>query len=123
MTYGSKSDTVGQMRHRIEIIDLTQSTNSDYGGEALTGTTTVDTVWASWEEKTTGSGEQVKSGALDQVNSINFRIRYRTDVKTDMLVKFENLYYDILSVLPDSHRVYLTIETRQRGESWDQTVT
>lgn len=116
-------DQVGAMRHRIQIIDLTKSTESDYGGETLTGSPTTATVWASYEAKQGGSGEQVESGQKDQVQSVLFRIRYRSDLNTKMLIFYENLYYDILSLLPDSHRAYLTIEARQRGESWNQTVT
>lgn len=117
------ADTIGQMRHRIEIIQLTKATESDYGGETLTTSATFATVWASYEAKTTGSGEDVDAGQKDQVQSIVFRIRYRSDLDTTMLIYYENIYYDILSILPDNHRAYLTIEARQRGESWNQTVT
>lgn len=117
------ADIVGKMRHRIQIIQLVQSVNSDYGGEDLTTSTTVATVWASWEAKEIRSGEQVQAGQKDLVQPVIFNIRYRSDVKTDMLILYENLYYDILSLLPDSHRCYITIEARQRGESWNQTIT
>jgi SPP1 family predicted phage head-tail adaptor len=117
------SDTIGRMRHRIEIIQLIQGIDSDFGGETLTTSSTLATVWASWEAKEVGSGEIVNAGQKDLVQSVVFKIRYRSDVKTDMLIKYENVYYDILSLLPDSHRTYLTIEARQRGEAWNQTVT
>lgn len=118
-------DIVGAMRHRIEIIQLTKATESDYGGETLTSSATYATLWAAWGAKETGSGEQVNAGQKDQVNAVNWRVRYDSSlpITTDMLVKYENVYYDILSVLPDSRRAYLTIESRQRGEGFNQTVT
>lgn len=112
---------VGKLRHQIEIIQLVTSEDSNYGGENVTSESTLATVWASWEPKETGSGEDVISDQKDASNTINFRIRYRNDVKSTMLVKYENVYYNILSVIPDTKRIYTLLETEFLGDSWSKT--
>jgi SPP1 family predicted phage head-tail adaptor len=115
------ADHVGQMNHRIEIISLTTSEDSDFGGDIVTGETTLATVWATWEPKETATGEKLLSDQKDDRMSVNFRIRYLSTVKSTMLVKYENLYYNILSVIPDSKRFYTILETEFLGDSWDKT--
>lgn len=118
--FNEVADHVGALSHRIEIISLSKSSDSDYGGDVVTSENTLATVWASWEPKETTSGEKVLSGQKDDRTRVNFTIRYLSTVTNDMLVKYESKYYNILTVLPDSKRTYSLIETEFLGDSWEK---
>lgn len=116
-------DMVGKMRHRIQIIALTKTTDSDYGGEETVSDSAHATVWAERMTKEIGSDETVSSGQLDQTVKVNWRIRHLSTVTPRMLVYYDSLYYDIVSVLHDNTNTYTVLESIQRGTAWDQTET
>lgn len=114
-------DAIGAMRHRIEIYSISTTTDPARGGETSPSEVLLATVWAAWEVVETKSGEVVLAGQKDERTTVNFTIRYRGDVKETMVIKYESLYYNILSVLPDTKRCYTTLETVQLGENWSKT--
>lgn len=118
-----RRDFAGSMDQRIEIIQLSKTVESDYGGMTLGSSSTLATVWAKIEYRETGSDEEVKAGQIDLVQMVKITMRYRSDVKPTMLVRHDSLYYDILSVLPQGRQDYMILECKQRGEGWNPTVT
>jgi len=114
-------DVIGQMRHRVEIYAITSTIDNDYGGETGYTESLHSTVWAAWQPKETKSGEAVEADQKEEMNTVNWIIRYDSAVTTEMFLKYEGLYYNILSALPDSHRAYMTLETEQVGDNWTKT--
>lgn len=82
----------GQLRHRITIKEL-DGTRNDYNEESLSYST-VDEVWA---EKVTPRGSEVVSGKIEVAErTVAWRIRYRDDVTTKMVVEdADGAEYDI----------------------------
>lgn len=115
------ADDIGQMNRRIELITIVSSVDSDYGGQTSDSETTTATVWASYEAKETSSGEDVIGGQKDAKMKVNWKIRHRSDVNEKMIVKEDGLYYNILTVIPDSKRCYQLLETEYLGSSWSKT--
>lgn len=119
--FAKVADDVGAMNRRIELIQITKSIDTDFGGEVSDSESTLATVWATFEPKQALSGEDVIGGQKDASMKVNWRIRYRSDVTETMLVKEDGKYYNILSVVPDSKRVYLVLESEYLGVNWSKT--
>lgn len=79
----------GALDRRIAIDTKSVTRNPDYGTEVVSWTT-LATVWASVEDvaKTTpGGGEDVKLNERVVTLPVQIRLRYRSDLRTDMRVR------------------------------------
>lgn len=96
----------GRLRHRITIQQPTTSTNAQ-GGKVKTWTD-VATVWAGIEPVSASESEE--NFQLEHEVSVRIIIRYRSDITSDMRIKFENRYYKILGIInPDERNRELQI--------------
>lgn len=98
-------EILGRMNQRIVIQSVTE-TRSTSG--AVTETwATFATVWA---------GVKFQSGSENQLierqtakTTIQFTIRYRTDINEKMRISFDSKIYDILSIDPEPEKQFIFI--------------
>lgn len=107
---------IGPMRHRLSFRTFTESQGSD-GSLARTWTTQTEQ-WGRVEFTTVASGEEFEAEQVVHRMAIVVNVRYRNDIRPKHRILHEGLEYDILSVLPDPKRMYLTIEAVQVEPMW-----
>lgn len=96
------------MRERLTLQVYTYSQN-DYG-EKTAAYTDLATVWGSVEYKS-ASDETQTAERVTAEQVVVFRIRYRaTFLNEKNRILYRGDHYNIRSILPDAHRMYLTIE-------------
>lgn len=98
---------IGQMRDRIKFLNKKQQTGavinlSDNNYEPY------KTVWSKVEY--VSSKEIYSTNANNTLNVVKFIIRYRTDIKNDMRIEFDNDTYEIKGIRPlDTKKMYLMV--------------
>lgn len=107
---------IGPMRHRLSFRTYTESQASD-GSMTRTWTTETEQ-WGRVEFTTVASGEDFEAEQVVHRMAITVVVRYRNDIRPKHRILHEGLEYDILSVLPDPKRMYLTIEAHQVESMW-----
>jgi SPP1 family predicted phage head-tail adaptor len=111
-----KRSQIGNMRHRISFRTFTESQGSD-GSLARTWTTETEQ-WGRVEFTTAQSEESFEGEQVVHRLAMTLVVRYRNDIRPKHRVLHEGIEYDIISVLADPMRVYLTIEAIQRESQW-----
>lgn len=99
----------GKLRHRLQIVELTQEQDSDTG-EMLEEWSTLDTVWGTFEPVSVK--DYIAAGSTQEQIVARAVIRYRSDVTETMRVSFRGTTYEISGPpLPDndSGLEYLTL--------------
>ena len=92
--------TIGDLRHRVQIETAVRS--SDGGGGATVAWTLVADVWAAIWPRTSDEALQLDRVAGKATHDI--WIRFRSDVKPDMRVKFGTRVFDIRGVIDADDR-------------------
>ncbi len=101
----------GQLRHPIEIQQLTQTT--DGVGGFTESFTTIHTPWASIRSAT--SVEIFNASQLQNVITHVIRIRFIADLRADHRILFETREFQIISIMDDQeHEHEQTIEVEER---------
>ena len=96
---------IGRMRYRIDIEEF--SINKNQNGFPIK---TWNTVCAIWADVVPVSGNKLlNSGQIVSEVTHKIYIRYRDDINTDMRVRHEDKYYNIISVLGDRRSGMLTL--------------
>lgn len=105
---------VGELRYRIQFWKTVKGQDSLTGQQLNTWVQHIE-VWGKYEFKQPGSDEQEKSGRDLFERNVLFTIRYRDDLENEMYIKLSDRddEFKIVSLLPDLHRCYLTIEAMQ----------
>lgn len=52
------------------------------------------------------------------VTECMFGIRYKPEIDKTMIIEFEGLYFDIISILPQGRRQYQHIKAEQKDNGW-----
>ncbi len=92
--------TIGDLRHRVQIETAVRT--SDGGGGATVAWTLVADVWAAIWPRTSDEALQLDRVAGKATHDI--WIRFRSDVKPDMRVKFGTRVFDIRGVIDADDR-------------------
>ncbi len=108
-------DNVGKMRHRIRIASR-QTSRDEIGGDETTWQLT-DELFASAKFRPTGTDELNSSGQNSPDTKVDFTIRHR-ELSYDNEVIYEGKRYQIEGLIPDEHKNYLIIETKQTGKDY-----
>lgn len=105
---------VGEMRHRLQFWKTVKGRNESTGEQKNTWVQHVE-LWGKYEFLKSGSGEDELGGRDGYERNVVFTIRYRDDLINEMYVKLsdQDEQYEILSILADLKRNYLTIEAQQ----------
>jgi SPP1 family predicted phage head-tail adaptor len=103
----------GQLRHRIEIHDKSETTD-DYGGTTETwaklGTNGDD--WAQIYELR--GGELIEAMQLEQRPTARIRMRYRSDIDETMRIVHGSTTYEIIEIVnPSSRDIMLELVVRE----------
>jgi len=102
-------DHAGQLDRRITIQSFT--TTTDDFGEVVKSFTTLAEVWAKVEEKRGNEGED--GNQLVATKSVEFFIRYRSDINEQMRIVYNNETYKIETILnADARKAFQKIVTR-----------
>lgn len=88
---------IGQLRNLVKI--QRHTTGQDSIGQPNTAWTDVATVWA--DIRYQRGMEAIRGGAEVGTAQCSIRIRWRTDVTTDMRVLYGSTAFEIKAVLPD----------------------
>lgn len=99
----------GELNRRITIQEKTV-TRGTSGGEAFTWTDKV-LLWAQANDE--GGKEVVENEALITVHLMDFVLRYRTDLDTEMRIIYNTKIYEILSIDELGFKVGLKITTQK----------
>jgi SPP1 family predicted phage head-tail adaptor len=91
---------IGQMDRRVTIRQYTESTNDM--GEVVDTWTNLATVYAGLSYNTTT--EKLESGKETVFGTVDFLIRYRSDIDEKMKVRFDGEDYDIKSIIRHDKR-------------------
>lgn len=86
---------IGRLKHRITFQELSQSQN-EYG-ELVEEWLDIKTVWA--EIKPVSGNQFFAAKQINSEISHNVYIRYRTDLKPSMRIKFKERVFDILYLM------------------------
>lgn len=105
-------DVIGKMNQRIQIATKV-ATPDAYNGEQISWSLSGE-IWANVEHKATGTDEEILARQNSPDERVLFTVRFRT-VAYDSEIVYRGLRYKIEGVLPDHHRTYVTIETKQKG--------
>lgn len=111
-----KRSQIGQMRHRVTFRTFSESQGSD-GSLARTWTTQTEQ-WGRVEFTLADSEEAFEGEQVVHRMAMTLVVRYRNDIRPKHRVLHEGIEYDIISVLPDPMRAYLTIEAVQVESQW-----
>lgn len=106
----NRSENIGQLRHAVKIYKPVKGRNSNTGGQINTWVQDAE-VLAAYDFRTV-SDEKEQAGRDSFQTAVNFRIRYRT-VSNEMRIIMNDVEYEILSVLPDTMKQFITLETKQ----------
>lgn len=87
---------IGRLRHRITFQELSKS-EKNYYGELICEWLDIITVWA--EIKPVSGNQFFAAKQINSEISHNVYIRYRTDLKPSMRIKFKNRIFEILYVM------------------------
>lgn len=106
------ADRIGKYRHRVTITNPASDTTRDAFGRRKGSGTTVATVWA---EKQDWAGDETTENGRETASVITkWRIRYRTDIASKMVLTHGSDVYDILSVMDfDGTKRELLLTTRK----------
>ena len=96
---------IGRMRYRIDIEEFSISKNQN--GFPIKTWNTVCTIWA--DVVPVSGKELLNSGQIVSEVTHKIYIRYRDGINTDMRVRHEDKYYNIISVLGDKRSGMLTL--------------
>lgn len=100
---------------RIELHEPTQTQNS--AGQYVVTYTLADTVWAALSP--TYSGENTAADQLYGYVAARFVVRWRTDVTHLWRVLHNGVWYEVVGLLPDGRRTYLTLNCAARDNNAD----
>jgi len=102
-------DHAGQLDRRITIQSFT--TTTDDFGEVVKSFTTLANVWAKVIEKSGKEGED--GNQIVASKSVEFFIRYRSDINEQMRIQYNNETYKIEAILnADARKAFQKIITR-----------
>ena len=96
---------IGRMRYRIDVQEFSISKNAN--GFPVKTWNTVCSIWA--DVVPVSGKELLNSGQIISEVTHKIYIRYRDGINTDMRVKHEDKYYNIISVLGDRRSGMLTL--------------
>ncbi len=108
-------DKIGKMNRKIRFSMPLQG-RGKYGGSKKDWQQSEE-VYAAVEFKEVGSDERLEADQLTAMTAANFVLRYKTGLRTNMVIEYDGVDYKILSVLPDDRRCYMVIETVQVGNA------
>lgn len=91
----SNTINIGKLRHRIEIVDYTESENSF--GEMIKIPIVCKKLWAKVENKT-GKESKDSNDKINNVECLKIKIRYYKDINTNMMIRFKDKDYFITSI-------------------------
>jgi SPP1 family predicted phage head-tail adaptor len=98
---------IGQLRNLVKL--QRRTAGQDAIGQPLTTWADVVSVWA--DIRYLRGLEAIKAGAQASTSQVSIRIRWRTDVTSDMRVLYGTTAYAILAVLPDmKSRSYVDLQ-------------
>ena len=99
----------GELNRRIQVQEKTVSRGTS-GGESFAWALKVS-LWAMAEDK--GGKEMVEIEALITTHLINFSVRYRTDLDTEMRIVYATKDYEIISINEIGFKEGLLITTQK----------
>jgi len=108
-------DLVGQMRQRIQIATRETTRDELFGVE--NGWVLCDPIFAKVDYKTIGTDEINTANQNSPDAKVNFIIRFREVGYEDEII-WKGNRYQIEGVVPDTHEMYLTIETKFTGKQY-----
>ncbi len=98
--------SIGQLDRRITFIDPKADIENKWG-ELVPGRKEIATVWAKVEELR--GKEKLKAGKDYATTDIQVICRYRDDIKTDMVIEYEDRELEVKSIIELGRRRYLEI--------------
>ena len=107
-----KIDTLGAMRERVELQNVTEA-QSTSGFPAETWATAA-TVWAEVKYNILPSGEEQMADKKTAVQVAEFRIRTRTDVTEKTRLLYRADYYDIVAMEFTHGREFMILQAEKR---------
>lgn len=108
--HNNKAERIGRMRHRIHFIAPTTAIDA-IGSETHVWATSLE-CWAHVEGMMPGSQDSVIADRITNVNSSIATMRYNSAVDPKHKMVHDGNEWEILSILPDIHKSYMTLEVR-----------
>lgn len=108
----NKNEHIGQLRERVTVQGVTETQSaSGYPSESWS---TLSTRWAEAVIKDVYSGESEESGQKTSTLNGAFRLRYDATITEKNRLSYDGRLWDIVSVVPDAMKMYMTINARSR---------
>ncbi len=95
----------GKLNHRITLSGL--SSGTDELGQPLQAWVDFATVWA--DVRFVSGIETIKAGRESSTSRASVRIRRRSGVDVSMRARIGSVDYEIIDIIPDIKRVYMTL--------------
>tara|TARA_Y100000015_G_C2378486_1_gene83780 strand:- start:645 stop:959 length:315 start_codon:yes stop_codon:yes gene_type:complete len=99
----------GELNRRIAILEKTVS-RSNSGAEILSWSTKVN-AWAKVEDK--GGNESIQNEEYVMTSRLDIKIRFRSDLDTEMRIQYNNKEYEILSISELGFKKGLLLKTQK----------
>lgn len=109
---------IGRLRHRIKIYTGVIVKDPDYGQQGEPTYTLFKKLWC--EPVSVGGSEGVAVLATAGKQLKRFRIRYRTDITTKMMLEYKGQNYDISDVTEEDHQNMYMVISAVRGMTGGQ---
>jgi SPP1 family predicted phage head-tail adaptor len=99
----------GELNRRIAILEKTV-TRSSSGAESLSWSTKAN-AWAKVEDK--GGNESIQNDEYVMTSRLDIKIRFRSDLDTEMRIQYNNKDYEILSISELGFKKGLLMKTQK----------
>lgn len=106
--HNRKSERIGRMRHRIKYSTPIKGRDA-FGGEIHTWLESNE-VWAHFERRQAFSDEGVIAQRVTAEVSAYVTTRYDSTIYPLQRVIFDSIEWEILAVIPDTHKRFMTLE-------------
>jgi len=107
-----KKERIGSLNERIVIQSVSESQSAS--GYAAPTWGTFATVWANVNFRPGGADERIITDRETAVSPVEFTLRYRTDITPKMRVSWQSDTFDIVAVMPEPEKDYMTLKTKRR---------
>lgn len=113
LTKKKKRSTLNALRDQLTIQSFTTSKDA-VGQEQITWAEEA-TVWCSVKYRNTGDREEFAGDVQTVFQTVDFTIRYRSDLNEKKRIVYDSKVYDIINIRPDERKVYqiTTCQVRQ----------
>lgn len=104
-----KNERIGRLRDQIQIVS--QTTYVDAIGAEVQTWATGDVIWANVDYQKTGSEDTFLADRITNELSALVTMRYDSSIEPENKMIFDGQHFEVLSILPDSHKMYMQLET------------